>query len=456
MTAAASNWPGMPVTIVGLGRSAVGAARLLAREGARPFVTDISDAPSLAPWRETLEREAIPYEIGGHTARAWDTPALVVLSPGVPPSIAPMEALRERGIEVIGELELASRFAGAPLLAVTGTNGKTTVTELLRHILTACGFRICLAGNNHTSFSAAICDAQTPDYYVLEVSSYQLEMASTFRPWIGAVLNVTPDHLGRHGTMEAYAAIKSRIFGRAGRAASWAVLHGDDPAVRELATPPESARRHFSALSAQPAGIHLEGDRLWVDGEAWGEVASPLPGPHNRENIAAALTILHAGGFDLGTCAAALADFPGVEHRLEPLGESGGHRWFNDSKSTNVDSLRVALESFEAPLTLIAGGQGKGSSYDGLKPLARKRVAHLIAYGAEGPVLAASFGGTVPVTVVAGMGEAVRAAREVSPKGGTVLLSPGCASFDQYTDFEARGAHFKALVAALNHEESLR
>ncbi len=456
MTTPADNWNDLPVTIVGMGRSAAGAARLLKKHGARPFVSDASDNASLAPWIADLDSQAIPYEVGGHTDRAWSSPALVVLSPGVPPAIPPLTAMRARGVEIIGELELASRFAQASLLAVTGTNGKTTVTELLQHLITACGYRSHLAGNNHTSFSAALCDDDAPDYYVLEVSSYQLESVTSFAPWIGAVLNVTPDHLGRHGSMEKYAADKARVFGGAQRCSSFGVLNADDEIVDGMSTPRGTERIQFSLAGPVARGLHIEGDTLWIDGEAHGPILFPLPGPHNRANTLAALAMMQVGGFDLACCLRALPDFTGVEHRLEALGESGGCLWYNDSKSTNVDSLRVALESFDVPLILIAGGQGKGSSYDTLVPLIRARVAHLIAYGAEGPTLAAAFDGIVPLTVVTAMDEAVEMAHSSCTPGGTVLLSPGCASFDQYSDFEARGAHFKGLVAALNPGKAFR
>ncbi len=447
------NWKDVSVTLVGMGRSAVGAAALLQHHGARPFVTDVSSGDTLTPWCAALDALEIPYETGGHTPRAWSAPEVVVVSPGVPPSIAPLLAMRERNIPVIGELELASRFAEAPVLAVTGTNGKTTVTELLHHILKALGFRSRLAGNNHTSFSAAVLD-ETPDYYVLEVSSYQLETVDSFVPWIAAILNLTPDHLGRHGDMNGYRAAKARLFGTSSRAAAFGVLNADDAALATMAMPPGIDVRAFSLKMVPPSGLYSDGECLWLDGEKGVAVTFPLPGLHNRANVLAALTMLQAGGFNMAACLDALGDFPGVAHRMEDLGVQAQRHWYNDSKSTNIDSLRVALESFPEPVVLLAGGQGKGSSYDSIRATVAGHVRPLIAFGAEGPALATAFGENTDVHVVPDMAVAVELAHQLSAAGDTILLSPGCASFDQYDNFEARGEHFRALVQQLAQEES--
>lgn len=446
------SWSGLEVTIVGLGRSAVGAAHLLVQQGARPFVTDSGAGPKIAPWVAELDRLGVPHETGGHTARAWLNADLIVLSPGVPPSIAPVQSALARGIPVIGELELASRFADAPLLAVTGTNGKTTVTEMMRHALRVLGYDAVLAGNNHLSFSKAVADNPRPDFFVLEVSSYQLETADTFRPRSGAVLNVTPDHLGRHGTMENYAETKARLFRHQATAHEAAVLNGDDPLVRAMVTPPQARRLYFS-LTDPCANLYGDGASVRVAGAAL-PFRCPVPGRHNLANALAALGVLYGAGLDPEACLGALESFVAVEHRLEWAGARDGVAFYNDSKSTNIDSLRVALESFDQPVTLIAGGEGKGASYAGLVPLVREKVTHFVAMGAEGPLLAEAFGAAVTVEVVGDMSAALSAAVAVTPAGGVVLLSPGCASFDQYANFEERGAHFKRLVSEYCERES--
>lgn len=447
-------WEGIQATIVGMGRSAAGAAALLKSRGAVPFVTEAADGEAVAPWRAELDSLGVSYETGGHTFRAWDHSELVVLSPGVPLALQPIQSLLKRGVPVIGELELASRFTQAPVLAVTGTNGKTTVTEMIRHVLRDLGYNAILAGNNHTAFSQAVLRDPAPDFFVLEVSSYQLETIKRFRPSVGAVLNLTADHLGRHGTLEGYAVAKERLFANQQPESDAAVLNADDPLTRGMLTPPGVPRISFSLDHANGSGLCWDGERLWVDG-APHVFQPPLPGRHNIANALAALAVLHGAKIDIAGAIRALESFQGVEHRLEPAGVYQGVTYFNDSKSTNIDSLRVALESFDSPVTLIAGGQGKGSSYAPLMPLVRGRVGRCIALGEEGPALAEAFGAAVPVEVVPDMEKAVTAAAAQTPPGGIVVLSPGCASFDQYRNFEERGAHFKALVAGLNHEECL-
>lgn len=446
------SWDGLNVTIVGMGRSAAGAAELLLQQGARPFVTDSASGPRMAPWQAALDRLGVPHESGGHSTKAWVNADCIVLSPGVPPSLPALIAARDRGVPIMGELELASRFADAPVLAVTGTNGKTTVTEMLRHTLCALGHNAVLAGNNHTSFSSAVAKNARPDYFVLEVSSYQLETVSSFRPLTGAVLNVTPDHLGRHGTMENYADTKARLFQFQATAHEAAVLNGEDPMVRAMVTPEHVRRLYFGLGSNPDFHIGWNGTAVRIAGEAH-PFCCPVPGRHNLANALAAIGVLYGAGLDPVACLTALEDFQAVEHRLEWAGSRNNVDFYNDSKSTNIDSLRVALESFEQPVTLIAGGEGKGSSYDDLVPLVRDKVACFIAIGAEGPKLAAAFGAAVPLTVVHDLPAALALAVTETPEGSVVLLSPGCASFDQYANFEERGTHFKQLVAELCQKE---
>jgi UDP-N-acetylmuramoylalanine--D-glutamate ligase len=435
------------VTVVGLGRSALAAARLLRRLGARPFVTD--SGPGAPAIREALRDLGIPFEVDGHSPAAFAEADLLVMSPGVPAAIAPVAAARAAGTPVWAELELAARHCPAPVLAVTGTNGKTTTTELLRAMLAACGHEVALAGNNATAFSEVALRPAPPDYVVLEVSSYQLETTDTFHPWIAAVLNLSPDHLARHGDMAGYAAAKARIFARQG-AGDAAVINLDDPAVAAMPTPEGTARVGFSQARRVEGGLWLDGAVLrWDDTPLMTLADFPLPGRHNRENLLAALAMARAGGFAPDAVVAGARAFRGVEHRIEAVLAFDGITVYNDSKSTNLDSLRVALESFDGPIVLIAGGVGKGADYAPLRDLVAARVRRLVTVGEDAPKLEAAFGGLVACGRADSMRDAVAQAYAAARPGDVVLLSPGCASFDWYGNFEERGADFKHWARAL-------
>lgn len=443
---------GKNVVVVGMGRSAIAAAKLLIQQGANPFVSDCKDDENISEFRQACDALAIPYEVGGHTEAAFGSAQLAVVSPGVPASIPPLERLRVKGIPVIGELELAWRFCRSKALAVTGTNGKTTTTELLRAMIETCGSHVALAGNNDHPLSEVVIMDPAPEYVVLEVSSYQLETVQEFHPWIAAVLNVTPDHLGRHGTMENYAATKTHIFARQ----TWgdsAIVNLDDPFTAAMFPPEESRRIGFSLNSWSVDGFWPNGKYICAGDRVMAEIAdNPLPGRHNLANVLAALAMMHAGGFDWQKVIEGLRAFRGVEHRIEYSGVLGDVVFYNDSKSTNIDSLRVALESFGCPLVLIAGGRGKGSSYSGLRELMQNHVRRLVTLGEDAPALEDAFGDLVPFVRAANMQDAVSLAWKAAEPGDAVLLSPGCASFDMYRNFEERGRHFKACVQDLIKE----
>jgi UDP-N-acetylmuramoylalanine--D-glutamate ligase len=441
---------GKRVTVAGLGETAVALARLLLRADAVPFVSESGEAEGSEEQVAALEALGVPYELGGHTPARFEGADLCVPSPGVPPSIAPLQAAVARGIPVWGELEVAWRCCGAPVLAVTGTNGKTTTTELLHAMARAGGFDAALAGNNRTPFSEAVLGEPAAECIVLEVSSYQLETARTFRPRAAAVLNLTPDHLGRHRTMEEYARVKGRIFMNQ-CAGDTAVVNEDDPFTRAMAVP-EGVRRVGFSMGTRPR------NGLWVDGgvirdgdEAVADVADvPIPGAHNLQNMLAALALARAAGFPAESVMEALRAFPGVEHRIERVTELDGAQWFNDSKSTNVDSLKVALESFDRPVVLIAGGRGKGTGYGALRELVRARVKTLVVLGEDAPRIEADLRDAAPVARAVDMADAVNRARAAAAPGDVVLLSPGCASFDMYRNFEERGRDFKRCVRELS------
>jgi UDP-N-acetylmuramoylalanine--D-glutamate ligase len=440
------------VVVVGMGRTALAAVRLLLREGAVPFVTEHGPAESVAPYRAELDELGVLHECGGHSPAAFDGAATVVLSPGVPPSISALEQARVSGIPVLGEMEFAFPFCRAPILAVTGTNGKTTTTELLRALVDSCGHSVLLAGNNAFPLSAAVMVDPPPDYVVLEVSSYQLQNAARFRPWIGAVLNLTPDHLARHGTMESYAADKARLFAAQGPG-DIAVLNADDSWTAVMGAPEGVTVRRFSLTERRDNGLWLDGDVIREGDTQMARTGDTrLPGRHNLENVLAALTMMRAGGFDWEGTLAGLRAFEGVEHRIERVADIGGVTFYNDSKSTNIDSLRVALESFDGPLVLIAGGQGKGADYRVLRQLVGRRVKRMVTIGEDAPLLEEAFGDLVSFERATAMDDAVRCAASQAKAGDVVLLSPACASFDMFRDFEERGRVFKDRVRQLQEE----
>lgn len=342
-----------------MGRTALALARLLVREGAAPFISELKGAAACGEIPAALDGLGVAWECGGHTERALAGSALVVPSPGVPPASPLLQDARAAGISVTGEMELAWRFTNARILAVTGTNGKTTTTELVRALIAACGHTVLLAGNNDTPLSAAVMAEPAPAYIVLEVSSFQLELAATFRPWSAALLNVTPDHLAWHGGMEGYIAAKRRMFAKQ-TSGDTAVLNDDDAIAASMDVPPEASVWRFSLERPQDRGLWVRGDAIFHGGDLVARTAdTPLPGRHNLQNVLAALCMMRAGGFAWDRVLAGLREFKGVEHRIEFVAEQDGVAFYNDSKSTNIDSLKVALESFDRPVVLVAGGGAK-------------------------------------------------------------------------------------------------
>lgn len=437
---------GKKVVVVGLGKTAVALVRLLQREGAEPFVTESNDGPKYTPLVAELETLGVPFELGGHSDSAFDCAALIIPSPGVPPSLDIIKRARAGGAGVVGEMEFASGFCRSRILAVTGTNGKTTTTELLRALVDAAGRTVALAGNNSMPLSAAVMIDPPPDFIVLEVSSYQLELAGKFRPDVAGVLNVTPDHLARHGSLENYAAVKARIFANQTKADA-AVVNADDTAVSQMAEGLNARVIPFSQNRRLRKGVWIDGETIYAgDVHLAGAADVRLRGAHNMQNALCALAMAHAAGFDRERVVEGLRAFHGVEHRIELVARHDGIDWYNDSKSTNIDSLRVALESFAEPVVLIAGGQGKGADYGVLRDLVAARVRHMVTLGEDAEKLEAAFGDLVNAERARDLDDAVRKAGAAARAGDAVLLSPACASFDMFDNFEHRGRVFKSCV----------
>jgi UDP-N-acetylmuramoylalanine--D-glutamate ligase len=425
--------------VVGLGRSGQAAAALLARRGWHVIATD--SAPVSAP-----DLAAMGVELRGGTTDPVPGVDLVVKSPGVPGEIVQVAAARAAGVEVIGEIELAARHLENPIIAVTGTNGKTTTTELLAHLLASAGRPAIACGNQGLPLAGLVDHVDTATWLVVECSSFQLEDVVRFHPRAAVVLNLTPDHLDRHGSMAAYRDAKARVFG--------AMTEADLAIAPEDWTLPDAVRHRIIRNGARQgaADVAWSDGALWVDGV--GRVATwdriPLRGRHNRENVMAAAAIAAvAGGLAAEDLARGLESFAGVPHRLEVVGELDGVIYVNDSKATNADAACAALDAYPTGVHLIAGGTGKGASFAPLAAAARAadvRCVYLIGATAD-EIGAAMEDAGVPTRQCGRLETAVTRAAEAARPGDVVLLAPGCASFDQFTSFEARGDRFRALVA---------
>jgi UDP-N-acetylmuramoylalanine--D-glutamate ligase len=441
------------ILVVGLARTGQAAARFLRRRGALVRATDSAAAEALGPAAAELKAMGIELELGGHRTESFVAAELIVVSPGVPLTIAPLEAARRRGVPVIAEVELAGRFIREPIVAVTGTNGKTTVTELIGRMLLASGRRVFVGGNIGRPLIGYVDGGAPAEVVVAEISSFQLDAIEGFRPAVGVLLNITEDHLNRYPDVAAYARSKMRLFENQ-TAEDVAVLNGGDPLIRSRAAAVPARKLLYNHPDPAEACAQIAGTTLSLRYPGREPVILDLapyrlPGPHNIENAcAASLAALAAGATPEGI-QAALNAFPGLPHRLEPVGTVGGVAFVNDSKATNVDAVRRALESFSTPVILIMGGLDKGGNFCLLADLVRSRVKALVLIGSAAGAIRAALGGLVPTVPAADMGAAVRAAIVRAAAGDVVLLAPGCASFDMYTDYEARGEDFRRTVRAL-------
>ncbi|HEV8307006.1 MAG TPA: UDP-N-acetylmuramoyl-L-alanine--D-glutamate ligase [Methylomirabilota bacterium] len=444
---------GRRVTVVGLARSGVAASRLLLACGAEVTATDAQAASALSPVAQALAAEGVSLYAGGHPPAAFRDVELVVVSPGVPADQPELADCRRRGVPVIGEIELAYRAMTADVIAVTGTNGKTTTTALVGALLQASGRPVLVGGNIGRPLAAEALAFPADGLVVAEVSSFQLETTDAFRPRVAALLNLTPDHLDRHRTLAAYAEAKARIFLRQ-TADDWAVVNADDPGAAALATRPRGRVLWFSRRAPVDAGAYVDGG--WVTLRLGTQAAAVCPleeiflrGDHNLENVLAATVCAAWAGVPPERLRAAIKAFRGVAHRLEWIRELRGVAFYNDSKGTNVDATLKALASFGEPVVLIAGGRDKGQDFTPLAAAAgRVKAAVLIGEGRVtlGPALAA----VTAVHAADSMGGAVRQAFALAAPGDVVLLSPACASFDMFRDYEHRGEVFREEVWRLD------
>lgn len=443
-------------SIIGAARSGIAVATLLRSRGAAVFVSDAAPREKMREAAAELEQKGIPAEFGGHTGHVLEADTMV-LSPGVPSDAAVVKGARAAGVEVVSEIEAAGWFCRAPIVGVTGTNGKTTTTTLIGRMLEDARHPSVVGGNIGTAFSQVVENVGGEGTAVLEISSFQLDHIRSFRAAVAVLLNITPDHLDRYGhEFERYAAAKARIFENQ-QTGDVAVYNGDDDttrAVAERGVRPGVRRLVFSARGPVEEGAFVEGDHLVT--VLGGHAVEVLPlremsirGLHNQYNAMAAVLAVKARGIATASVRATLRNFRGVEHRLEFVRELRGVNFVNDSKATNVDSVWYALQSFDGPLVLLLGGRDKGNDYSRLMDPVRRNVRSIVAIGESAGKVEEAFRDVVPVRRSESMSGAVQTAAALASRGDTVLLSPACASFDWFDNYEHRGRVFKELVMDL-------
>jgi UDP-N-acetylmuramoylalanine--D-glutamate ligase len=446
---------GKKVLVAGLGKSGLAAALFLRRRGAQVTVSDVRSAESLAKEIPALLDEGIMVEAGGHGLLTFRRQDLIVVSPGVPLDTPELVQARSFGRPIIGELELAARFLKGKILAITGSNGKTTTTALTGEILDEAGLPTLVAGNIGLAVVGLIDESTAETWSVLEVSSFQLESTEQFRPKIAVILNITPDHLDRHGTFENYALAKERIFA-AQNASDFAVLNADNPRAAEAAARSHAPVFWFSVKHPVAQGAWVEdGSVVYRSApDAAAETILPvaeilLKGEHNVENVLAATCAARLAGVSSVVIAHAIENFKAVEHRLEYVDTINGVEYYNDSKATNVDAAEKAVLAFPGCIHLILGGKDKGAPYSPLAPLIRERVRAVYTIGSAAAKIESELRGVVPIHSCETLPRAVQAAAAAAKPGDVVVLAPACSSFDQFENYEQRGRVFKQLVLDL-------
>ncbi len=445
---------GKKVLVVGLGKSGLAAALFLRRRGAQVTVSDLRSAQALSKEIPSLLEAGVSVEAGGHGLLTFRRQDLIVVSPGVPLDTPELIQVRNLGLPIIGELELAARFLKGNVLAITGSNGKTTTTTLCGEIFTANGLKTLVAGNIGLPVIETVDQSTATGWSVLEVSSFQLETTQSFHPRIAVILNITPDHLDRHGTFANYVAMKERIFANQ-TADDYLILNGDDPVTQQAASRTRSQVVWFSRSKIVRRGAFLMNGLVMFRSS---EQASPIPivpladiplkGEHNVENVLAAICAACIANIPVEVIARAVASFHAVEHRLEFVAAIQGVDYYNDSKATNVDATAKAIASFPGNIHLILGGKDKNSDYTQLNALLRARVKAVYTIGSAAEKIEGQIAGVTPIVHAGTLEAAVSQAASNAVAGDVVLLAPACSSFDQFENYEHRGRVFKQAVMA--------
>jgi UDP-N-acetylmuramoylalanine--D-glutamate ligase len=441
------------VLVVGLGKSGVASALFLKSRGAVVTVSDAKPQQELGSELSLLLDHGIAVETGGHGERTFRGQDLIVVSPGVPFDAPLLQQARAMGENVIGEIELAAQFFPGRMIAITGSNGKTTTTALTGEIVAAGGFHTVVGGNIGTPAISLVENATPETVAVLEVSSFQLETIQSYRAHIAVILNITPDHLDRHRTFAAYTRAKARIFENQ-QEADFAILNADDPTCEELAGATKANLFWFSRQKEVSRGAFVrDGHIIFRDAEDETEIMPlseiSLKGSHNVENVLAAASVGMLMRCTSAQIRTAIREFKAVEHRLEYVATVRGVEFYNDSKATNVDATIKAIESFPANIHLILGGKDKGSDYSVLNELLRERVKAVYTIGAAAEKIESQIKGTVEIIHAETLDAAVKRAAKTAEPGDIVLLAPACASFDQFQNYEHRGKAFKEIVKTL-------
>lgn len=463
--------PGAHVVVVGLGKSGVSAVRFLLNLGVKISVSEGGRQENLegdlVRW---LKEKRVFVETGGHTSELLTSADCILVSPGVPLGIAPLAAARQKGIPVVGELALAKDFLKGALVAVTGTNGKSTVTTLIGDLLKGSGKKVFVGGNLGTPLAEYLAGPQDCEAVVLEVSSFQLDSAGEFRPQVGVLLNITPDHLDRYASYEAYVESKMSLF-KNQQPGDVAVVNGDDPVIAgwlgkaakgKSPWPLQGETRQYRSSEVTGVAACLSGTRVRIaaEGEAGKKAEeyeladTPFAQAPNSENAMAAILAARAMGCSPADIQKNLAGFAPLPHRLALVAEIEGISYYDDSKATNVGAVYSALGGMQQPVVLIAGGRDKGGGYEMLLPMVKEKVRAMVLIGEAKEAMAKAFAGTTRIAFAGEMAEAVRLARAMAEKGDAVLLSPACASFDMFRSYSHRGEMFTLAVNGLGRQEA--
>jgi UDP-N-acetylmuramoylalanine--D-glutamate ligase len=444
---------GKKAAVIGVGKTGLATARFLAGRGVRIAVTDAKPVSAWGEARTALENLQAEWTVAPYGPEILSGADWVIPSPGIYPANPILVEAGRRGIPVLSELELASQFLTTPIVAITGTNGKTTVTSLIGEILRTAGKKAFVGGNIGAPLIGYVDGPQEADWAVVEVSSFQLQWAETFHPRIAILLNVTTDHIDYHGSFAAYREVKEGLFARQ-TPLDLAILNADEPDTAALRGRLSARTELFSSLGVVDRGMFLSGKKLVHllpagEKEEYPVAMIHLPGRHNCENVMAAIMASRACGCEPREIIQAVQGFRGIAHRIQYVGEKNGVLFYDDSKGTNVGAVMRALESFSQPVVLLLGGRDKEGDFETLSPLIRRGVKGMVLFGEAGEKINGLLGGVVQTTLTATLKEAVEAAYGSASPGDIVLLSPGCASFDEFKDYKERGNRFQEWVGQL-------